>query len=63
VMEELRHLMGQVRQISVQVREIKTKRREPLFFFFFFLFSIFVLYPLCLRHMVDTIFRPYLSPI
>ncbi|KAJ7874866.1 hypothetical protein B0H13DRAFT_1894427 [Mycena leptocephala] len=28
-MEDLRHLMGQVRQISVQVREIKTKRREP----------------------------------
>jgi hypothetical protein len=30
-MEDLRHLMGQVRRMSVQlqVRQIKTKRRKP----------------------------------
>jgi hypothetical protein len=29
VMEDLRCLMGQVRPMSVQVRQIKTKRRKP----------------------------------
>jgi hypothetical protein len=29
VMEDLRCLMGQIRPMSVQVRQIKTKRRKP----------------------------------
>ena len=28
-MEDLRHLMGQLRQMSVQAREIRNKRRDP----------------------------------